>query len=142
MVWLIGNKGMLGTDIEAFLEEKKISSITSDKEVDITSIDALRTFIGDQSIDYIINCAAYTAVDKAEDEEELAYRINSEGPKNIAIIAKEKDAKLIHFSTDYVFSGNKKTHTMRKTKQTPSASMERVNSQVKIIFLPPWKNIL
>ena len=67
----------------------------------------MHEFTENTSISWIINCAAYTAVDKAEDEQELAFKINAEGPGNIAQIAKGKGAKLIHISTDYVFDGTK-----------------------------------
>ena len=57
--------------------------------------------------DFIINCAAYTAVDKAEEQPEIAYKINAIGPKNLAMVANENNVTLIHISTDYVFGGNK-----------------------------------
>ena len=81
--------------------------LASDKEVDITDQEQLQRFVSDKPISWIINCSAYTAVDKAEDESELALRINADGPRNIAKIAKNKGAKLIHISTDYVFDGTK-----------------------------------
>jgi dTDP-4-dehydrorhamnose reductase len=107
MIWLIGNRGMLGTEVEALLGNHKKSYIASDQEVDITNIDALQKFSAGRSISWIINCAGYTAVDRAEDEPELAFKINAAGPLNIAKIAKGKNAKLIHISTDYVFDGTK-----------------------------------
>ena len=65
-------------------------------------------YIEEQKIDIIINCAAYTAVDKAEGDEVLARKINADGPKNLAIAAKKSGAKLVHISTDYVFDGRNK----------------------------------
>ena len=105
MIWLIGNKGMLGSDIEICLQREKFNYIVSDKEVDVTDVGVLKRFIDHQKIDWIINCAAYTAVDKAEDDKELAFKINADGVLNIAEVAKELEAKLIHISTDYVFDG-------------------------------------
>ena len=107
MIWLIGNKGMLGTDVEASLRNNSIPYTATDKEIDITDIEALKNFTADKNIKWIINCSAYTAVDLAEDEEDVAYKINGDGPHNLALIAKKMDAKIIHFSTDYVFNGEK-----------------------------------
>jgi len=107
MIWLIGNKGMLGTELSLLLEKEKIPFIGTDIEVDITSINSLREFISvNNSIKWIINCAAYTWVDRAEDDKETCHLINIEGARNIASIANEIDAALIHISTDYVFNGN------------------------------------
>jgi dTDP-4-dehydrorhamnose reductase len=107
MIWLIGNKGMLGREVEALLKKEELAYIASDQEIDITNLDELRIFSADKPISWIINCAAYTAVDKAEDEPDLAFKINADGPRNIAEIAKNNGAKLIHISTDYVFDGTK-----------------------------------
>jgi dTDP-4-dehydrorhamnose reductase len=107
MVWLIGNKGMLGTDVEHKLKSNNIDYAASDLDVDITNIDAMKNFSKDKKFEWVINCSAYTAVDKAEDEVEKAFQINADGVENIALIAKEKKAKLIHLSTDYVFDGSK-----------------------------------
>ena len=63
-------------------------------------------FVTNAKPDYIINCAAYTAVDKAEEAEEIVRKINADGPKNLAIAAKTVDAPLVHISTDYVFGGD------------------------------------
>ena len=105
MIWLIGNKGMLGTEVERLLKKNQLDYIASDREVDITNLEQIYTFTDDKPLAWIVNCAAYTAVDKAEDEPELAFRINADGPLNIAKIARDKGARLIHLSTDYVFGG-------------------------------------
>lgn len=105
MIWLIGNKGMLGSEIARQLTENKIDFVGTDIDVDITSYDALATFAKDKSIKWIINCAAYTAVDLAESNVELATKLNATAPGNIAKVAKEIDATVIHISTDYVFDG-------------------------------------
>ena len=105
MIWLIGNKGMLGSEIARQLIENKIDFVGTDIDVDITSYDALSTFAKNKSIKWIINCAAYTAVDLAESNVELATKLNATAPGNIAKVAKEIDATVIHISTDYVFDG-------------------------------------
>jgi len=107
MIWLIGNKGMLGTEVEILLQKCNLSYIASDKEVDITDQRLLQEFASNLRLSWIINCSAYTAVDKAEDEPDLAFKINADGVRAIARIAKDKGAKLIHISTDYVFDGAK-----------------------------------
>jgi len=117
MIWLIGNKGMLGTDVELKLKASRLEYVASDMDVDITNIETLRNFARDKKIDWIVNCSAYTAVDKAEDEPEKAFKINADGVGNIAQVAKEKKAKLIHISTDYVFDG-KKTEAYTESDET------------------------
>ena len=107
MIWLIGNKGMLGREVEALLQKKELAYIATDQEIDITNLGDLQEFSADKPISWIINCAAYTAVDKAEDEPDLAFKINAVGPRNIAEVAKNRGAKFIHISTDYVFDGTK-----------------------------------
>lgn len=108
MVWLIGNKGMLGSELALHLGGAGIDFIGTDRDVDITDFDALNNFAHAQKekISFIINCSAYTAVDKAEDEPELAEKLNADGPGNIARTAKLIGAKMIHISTDYVFDGS------------------------------------
>lgn len=106
MIWLIGNKGMLGTEVARQLEENKIDFIGTDRDVDFTDEAATEKFTAGKKIDFIINCAAYTAVDKAESEYELAEKLNADGPRNIARLAKRIGAKLVHISTDYVFDGS------------------------------------
>jgi len=105
MIWIVGNKGMLGSELCDLLTANKQEFLASDRELNILDTEGLRQFSKDKNLHWIINCAAYTAVDKAEDEEELALRLNAEGPANLAQIARDCKARLIHISTDYVFSG-------------------------------------
>lgn len=118
MIWLIGCKGMLGTEVARQLTENKIEFIGTDIDVDITDLDSLNNFVQGKSIDWIINCSAYTAVDKAESDFELARKLNEDGPRNIASVAKEIGAKMIHISTDYVFDGSGNTP---RTEEMPIA---------------------
>ena len=109
MIWLIGSKGMLAAEIADQLNLHNIQWIGSDKEADITdrtSVEAFaqRNFVT-ASLQWIINCAAYTAVDKAEDESAIAQKLNADALINICVVAKQYGAQLIHFSTDYVFDG-------------------------------------
>jgi len=105
MIWLIGNKGMLGTELALLLEQQGIPYIGTDREVSILDPAALRDFAQGKSITWIINCAAYTAVDKAEDDRELCTALNAVGPENLGRLAASIGASVLHISTDYVFSG-------------------------------------
>lgn len=78
-------------------------------ELDITSIDAVMKLTKEVNPYAIINCAAYTAVDACETNQDLAFKVNTIGPRNLAIAARETGAKLLHVSTDYVFDGTKET---------------------------------
>lgn len=106
MIWVIGYKGMLGSEICRQLAENNIQFVSTDIDVDITDFKALLEFARVWSVKWIINCAAYTAVDKAETDIELAKKLNEDGPANIARVADIMGARLIHISTDYVFDGS------------------------------------
>jgi len=118
MIWVIGCNGMLGTEICRQLSEKNIQYVKSDIDVDITDIEALRNFAKAWNVTWIINCAAYTAVDKAESDVELATKLNEIAPGNIAKVAKDVGATVIHISTDYVFDG---TGDTPRTEDMPIA---------------------
>lgn len=105
-ILLTGAKGMLAKAIKDEFKNDELI-LTDVEELDITDISSIRKFIGINKPQYIINCAAYTAVDKAEEQLETARKVNFLGPKNLAIVANEEDITLIHISTDYVFSGDK-----------------------------------
>jgi dTDP-4-dehydrorhamnose reductase len=105
MIWLIGNKGMLGNDVEKLLKERGLNYWASDNEVDISDYKALEKFGKDKKIKWIINCAGYTKVDKAEEEIDEAFRINKDGARNIALFSAKRQIRSIHISTDYVFDG-------------------------------------
>jgi dTDP-4-dehydrorhamnose reductase len=105
MIWLIGNKGMLGNDVEKLLKERGLTYWASDKEVDISDYKALEKFGKDKKIKWVINCAGYTKVDKAEEEIDEAFKINKDGVRNIALFSAKSQIRLIHISTDYVFDG-------------------------------------
>lgn len=105
-VLVTGVKGQLGYDVIKILNKKNIKSLGVDiNDFNITDFDAVKNFIKNYNPTDIIHCSAYTAVDKAEDNEELCRLVNSQGTKNIALVCKEINAKMIYISTDYVFSG-------------------------------------
>jgi dTDP-4-dehydrorhamnose reductase len=116
LIWLIGNRGMLGSDVSRKLSSHGLPSIGSDREINITDKGVIREFVRGRKIHWIVNCAAYTAVDHAEEEPEAAFRLNAEGVGNIAELAESIGSRLIHISTDYVFNGR---GTRPYTEDTP-----------------------
>ncbi len=107
-VLVTGANGQLGYDVVKELEKQNIECYGSTrKDFDIIDFKTTENFITNYMPDAIIHCAAYTAVDKAEDEPELCYKVNYEATKNIVEICKEINAKLLYISTDYVFDGTK-----------------------------------
>jgi dTDP-4-dehydrorhamnose reductase len=103
-----GSNGMLaGTLIPVLSEEHTVTGLPR-QSLDITDRDSVNQVIRDLSVDLIINCAAYTKVDKAEEEREKAFLINGTGVQNLSIICADMNIPLCHISTDYVFDGEKK----------------------------------
>lgn len=106
-----GASGQLGKCFQKLaVREEGIDWLFMDSsELDISSTHDLNDFFKSKRIDYCINCAAYTNVEKAESDQEKAFEINAEAVKNLAEICKKNHSVLIHFSTDYVFDGTSKT---------------------------------
>ena len=98
---------MLAQSVKAKFEKENELILTDSKELDITNKQNVLSKIKELKPELIINCAAYTNVDGAEENEELCKRVNGDGPKNLALGAKEVGATLVHISTDYVFGGSK-----------------------------------
>ena len=108
-VLVTGSGGQLGScikDIEKQYEGLNII-YTNYQELDISDLSQIEVFFKSNQIDYCINCAGYTAVDKAETEADKAFETNATGAKNLASICSEQGAVLIHISTDFVFDGQK-----------------------------------
>ena len=123
-ILITGGKGQLGKDLAKELTERGIENIPVDiEEMDITDEKAVKEFISscvkERSLDAVIHCAAYTAVDRAEDEEELAHKINAVGTKNVAEACKENNIKLMYISTDYVFDGEGERPWQPDDKRAP-----------------------
>lgn len=148
MVWLIGSKGMLASEIAAQLNQYNIQWIGSDKEVDITDQAAVDVFIQQNfpsgALQWIINCAAYTAVDKAEDDPETAQKLNADALINICTAAKHYGAKLIHFSTDYVFDGSSSVPYIETNTTNPQSvyGCTKLQGEQNIIELLPEHYII
>lgn len=119
-ILVTGANGQLGSELKKIgftaLDEVFFTDLA---ELDITDYAAIVKFIEQYEIDTIINCAAYTSVDKAEEEPELAAKINTEAVANLAKAAAKADCLLIHVSTDYVFDGTETTPYTEKSKTCP-----------------------
>jgi len=149
-ILVTGSKGQLGSEINSLASDYMFNFFFTDKStLDISSKEALSSFIEKKCINIIINCAAYTAVDKAEEENELADKINHQSVKFLAELSKEKNIKLIHISTDYVFNGeNFKPYTeidtisgngvYGRTKLDGEEVMKNINPQNSIIIRTSW----
>ncbi|QDC46237.1 dTDP-4-dehydrorhamnose reductase [Candidatus Methylopumilus universalis] len=120
-ILLTGKNGQVGFELAKKLGALGEVIATDREELDLTNPDAIRAFIDQIKPDIIINPAAYTAVDKAESEPDLAYQINTVAPGVLAQEAKELDIPLVHFSTDYVFDGLKKEAYVETDKTNPKS---------------------
>lgn len=119
-ILVTGANGQLGSELRKIgfsaLDEVFYTDVA---ELDITDYAAVEKFVKDKEIDTIINCAAYTAVDKAEEEPQLAAKINTEAVTNLARAAAKEGCLLIHISTDYVFDGTGTKPYSEKDKPCP-----------------------
>ena len=107
-VLITGAQGQVGKELSLLAKEKGFEVIAAGRaELDITQAQSVESYINEMQPDIVINAAAHTAVDKAEDEQDLAFAINRDGAKNIALTCCKKSIPLLHISTDYVFDGTK-----------------------------------
>ncbi|MBQ1781288.1 MAG: dTDP-4-dehydrorhamnose reductase [Methanobrevibacter sp.] len=104
-ILITGSDGMLGHDLADVLKGKHELILTTSKTLDITDKNHVIDFVSSQKPDMLINAAAYTDVDGCEKNQELAYSVNGEGVRNLAMACKKIGCGLVHISTDYVFSG-------------------------------------
>ena len=149
-ILVTGSNGQLGSEIRELSSQYKYNFFFTDRSsLDITNSIEVKNFIDSNNINTIINCAAYTAVDKAEEDEVNADKINHLAVKHLAQIAKEKNIKLIHVSTDYVFDGeNFKPYTeddttnpngiYGSTKLDGEKAMQDINPLNSIIIRTSW----
>lgn len=108
MIWITGARGMLGAELARRLRKRGIACTGTDHAVDVTRPSEIDAFLrgGSRRPSWIVNCAAYTAVDLAEDEPGPAFSVNADGPRNLAAAARDIGASLLHISSDYVFAGD------------------------------------
>lgn len=110
-IFVAGAKGQVGCELQALADQYPAFEFlfTDLPELSITDEAALQSYLVDKKIDYVINCAAYTAVDKAESDTETAHKVNVEGVQNLAKTCALRNIPLIHFSTDYVYHNSQNT---------------------------------
>ena len=128
-ILVTGSKGQVGSEIEALSSHYDYHFFFTDREeLDITNQEAIEKFVEANGITTIINCAAYTAVDKAEEDKREADKINHLAVKYLSQISKEKEIKLIHISTDYVFDGK----NYKPYSETDSTNPQGIYGQTKL----------
>jgi len=149
-ILVTGVNGQVGSEIKELSIDFNYTFFFTDREnLDITNENNIKKFIELNNINVIINCAAYTAVDKAENEKEMADLVNRKAVKKLAKISKENNIKLIHISTDYVFNGNNykpyseasqvnPTSVYGQTKLDGEKEMIRINPLNSIIIRTSW----
>ena len=148
-ILVTGANGQLGNEMRRASNGSSNKYIFTDvQELDITNLEAIKKMVKDNDVNVIVNCAAYTNVDKAEDDYDMADLLNNKAVENLATAAKSNDATLIHVSTDYVFKGEKSTPCQENwatdpngvygvTKLAGEKSIERVGCKY-MIFRTAW----
>ncbi|MDP3313304.1 dTDP-4-dehydrorhamnose reductase [Lutibacter sp.] len=141
-----GSNGQLGQEIRELASNFRGYNFffTSKADLDITDFHAVENFISQNKIKVIINCAAYTHVDKAEDEAHLAQNINHFAVKNLAQLAQKNQIKLIHISTDYVFDGNSEIPYTESAATNPQNEYGRskLNGENAILEINPANSVI
>ena len=149
-ILVTGSNGQLGSEIKELSTKYEYKFFFTDRSnIDITNKESIKTFCKTNNINTIINCAAYTAVDKAESDEINADLINRKAVKKLALVSSELNIKLIHISTDYVFDGKtykpyveefqtKPNSVYGKTKLMGENEMINVNPKNSIIIRTSW----
>ncbi|WP_010522397.1 dTDP-4-dehydrorhamnose reductase [Aquimarina agarivorans] len=150
-ILITGANGQVGSEIKELSEQyKNFNFIFTDiDELDITNYSKVDTFIQTNKVHSIVNCAAYTAVEKAEDEPLIAKLINHKATENLALVAKKNELPLIHISTDYVFDGNSSVpykeddstnplNIYGKTKHDGELVLKKINPKKSIIIRTAW----
>lgn len=132
-ILITGGKGQLASEIKTIIETGRAeigpielnnakTEFVDVDELDITNLDAVRSYINDFKADVVVNCAAYTNVDGCESNLDAAFKVNAIGPRNLAIACEEVGAKLLHVSTDYVFSGEDAAAPRKEFDETKPVS--------------------
>ena len=118
-ILLTGSEGNLGFSIKDKLKNFKNIILANKKKLNFNNLNSINNFLNKNKPDIIINTAAYTNVDGAEKNKNICYKVNALAPKKIADWSYKNNSYLIHFSTDYVFDGKKKTPWNEKDKPKP-----------------------
>lgn len=152
MVWIVGSKGMLGWEIAEQLTKLQVPFTGSGSEVNIENYSDIENFVteterssylsshtkGDSQkygkVQWIVNCAAFTDVDRAETEEEKAYLVNCKGAKNLALFARNHGCRLVHISTNYVFNGKTKIPYTETSPKDPLNVYGKTKSEAEDVI--------
>ena len=144
-ILVTGANGQLGCEISALAPKYSGYEFifTDIGTLDLTDKDAVMNMISETNPSWIINCAAYTAVDKAEDDPAGAFAVNAAGPANIAAAIKGSDCRLIHISTDYVFDGSGNTPYLETDEPCPDTvyGKSKLEGEVNVL-VHPWTLII
>jgi dTDP-4-dehydrorhamnose reductase len=144
-ILVTGSNGQLGSEIRAVHSNYNYNFFFTDvSELDITIKDNIKTFIKNYRINVIINCAAYTAVDKAEEDKLLANRVNHLAVKYLSEVTKEMDIQLIHISTDYVFDGTNYRPYQEDDKTDPQSiyGETKLDAENVLLHINPKNSII
>ena len=144
-VLVTGSNGQLGSEIKELSSNYNYNFFfTTRDDIDITSKDSIKEFCQTNSINVIINCAAYTAVDKAESDMENADLVNRKAVKKLSIVAKELNIKLIHISTDYVFDGKNFKPYVEEFQTNPQSvyGKTKLDGENELININPINSII
>ena len=144
-ILVTGSNGQLGSEIKELSASYDYNFFFTTKEdLDITSEDKILNFIKNNNINTIINCAAYTAVDMAESEQESADLVNRKAIKKLAKISKEKNVKLVHISTDYVFDGKNFKPYCEEFQTNPNSvyGQTKLDGELEMLKINPYNSII
>ncbi|MBD5231672.1 MAG: dTDP-4-dehydrorhamnose reductase [Bacteroidales bacterium] len=143
---ITGARGQLGSCLRDLLAERSdVETLFTDvAELDLTDADAVSRYVAELKPHYIINCAAYTAVERAEADETTAERVNADAPANLARAAAENGARLIHISTDYVFSGENFRPWRESDEPSPRSAYGRtkLHGERRVMELHPEGSVI
>ena len=144
-ILVTGSMGQLGSEIKELSSNYNYNFFfTTRDDIDITSKDSIKEFCQTNSINVIINCAAYTAVDKAQSDIENADLVNRKAVKKLSIVAKELDIKLIHISTDYVFDGKNFKPYVEEFQTNPQSvyGKTKLDGENELLDINPLNSII
>lgn len=136
-ILVTGAAGQLGNELHNVLEQNKpgITLYTDIHDLDLTDATAVRKYIVDNEISHIVNCAAFTAVDKAEQEPAICAKVNTDAVKNIAEVAADYGVKVIQISTDYVFDGTAHIPYRESDKVNPISTYGTTKRKGEMVLL-------
>ena len=144
-ILVTGSMGQLGSEIKELSSNYNYNFFfTTRDDIDITSKDSIKEFCQTNSINVIINCAAYTAVDKAQSDIENADLVNRKAVKKLSIVAKELNIKLIHISTDYVFDGKNFKPYVEEFQTNPQSvyGKTKLDGENELLDINPLNSII